>query len=458
MEQEVRVEVDCFYECATCGATIKLNIDQDIQNQKCLCGKPNYKFLKADYTEDGLNSLKYDLGLCYEEIQNFIKSYMDMPESQIKLVSMWIIGTYFHSAFPTFPFLFINAMRGSGKTRLLEIIANLANGADGQVQTGATESILFRAGIHKTLIFDEFESIGGKDKAVLREYLNACYKSGGVVNRMRKVRKQDGEGFEIEKFEPYKPIAMANIWGMEEVLGDRCLTIILEKSNNPAKTKKMQNFQRNVTLENIKRTLKRVSDVLCCYVSLQEHIKGWNGYVDERYNIISSYISLTSLNVISSSKSQSRNLDNDEIYRKIDETNINARNLELFFPLLIISNLLDYKIFEEMLKIGKDIIEKKSEEEFSESKDVSLIDFVSRKEISAFDYLAVKDLKNEFKIFLGDDDLEDKWLNNHWMGRALKRLGLILESKKVASGRIVILNVAKAKDKIKMFKQEEVKE
>src|SRR3989304_10008157 len=62
---------------------------------------------------------KIELGICYENIIEVIKKYMDMPEEQIKIVSVWIIGTYFHDCFDTYPFLFLNAMRGSGKTRLL---------------------------------------------------------------------------------------------------------------------------------------------------------------------------------------------------------------------------------------------------------------------------------------------------------------------------------------------------
>src|SRR3989304_10160453 len=65
------------------------------------------------------DDLKISLGICYENIIEVIKKYMDMPEEQIKIVSVWIIGTYFHDCFDTYPFLFLNAMRGSGKTRLL---------------------------------------------------------------------------------------------------------------------------------------------------------------------------------------------------------------------------------------------------------------------------------------------------------------------------------------------------
>ena len=137
-------------------------------------------------TEESLELAKIELGKCYERIIELIKKYMDMPEDQIKIIALWIIGTYFHSSFPSYPFLFLNAMRGSGKTRLLKIISHLAKGSNGNVQTGITEAVLFRLPSGTTLVLDECESIGSKEKAILREYLNACYKSGGVVQRMKK--------------------------------------------------------------------------------------------------------------------------------------------------------------------------------------------------------------------------------------------------------------------------------
>jgi len=48
-----------------------------------------------------------------------------------------------------------------------------------------------------------------------------------------------------EEFEPYKPLCLANIWGIEEVLGDRCVTIILEKSSRQDIMKILEDFDSN---------------------------------------------------------------------------------------------------------------------------------------------------------------------------------------------------------------------
>ena len=53
----------------------------------------------------------------------------------------------------------------------------------------------------------------------------------------------------------------------------------------------------------------------------------------------------------------------------------------------------------------------------------------------------------------GSEDM--KWLNNKWVGRALKRLSLITEKKRVSHGIQVVLDIGKAKKKIKFFKDEQ---
>ena len=132
-----------------------------------------------------------------------------------------------HSNFSTFPYLFVNAIRGSGKTRLLKIIASLSH--EGQLTASLTEAVMFRT--TGTLALDEFEGLNSKDNASLRELLNASYKKGTKIMRMTKKRGPDGESLQVEEFEPYRPLVMANIFGMTEVLGDRCVTILLEKSS-----------------------------------------------------------------------------------------------------------------------------------------------------------------------------------------------------------------------------------
>jgi hypothetical protein len=408
-------------------------------------------------TLEEADKAKIAFGGCYEDIISFLGSYMEMPEDYKKLTAIWILGTYLHKEYEVFPYLFINAMRGSGKTRLLRIISQLACNSNGQVHTGLTESVFFRTPKHFTLVIDEFEGVGGKQKSELREYLNASYKRGGVVKRMKKVTKDKETNYEPEIFEPFKPIAMANIWGMDEVLGDRCISFLLQKSDNPAKTKKIENFSDNSIIKDIKRTLEEVSCRLCMLVASKEYMEAWNTYIDYKY-LHPTLLTLPTLPTLPTSNLE--RLQQEEMFLKMDDSGIEGRNFELLFPLLLTAKILNFETFEDILRVGKDIMAWKKQDEMAESKDVSVIEFVSQCPQSyQLDYKLQIDLKREFNIFIGGvDDSDDKWLTNEWFGRSLKRLDLILDKRRKTKGNEVTLNIPKAKEKLRMFKKEEIKD
>jgi hypothetical protein len=98
------------------------------------------------------------------------------------------------------------------------------------------------------------------------------------------------------------------------------------------------------------------------------------------------------------------------------------------------------------------MIHSKREDEFAESKDVSLYDFVASMVDKGMVYFRIKELVAEFRQYLGNTDDDERWLNDKWMGRALKRLNLEIDKKRVANGVKVMLNYIKAQEKIKMFK------
>ena len=102
--------------------------------------------------------------------------------------------------------------------------------------------------------------------------------------------------------------------------------------------------------------------------------------------------------------------------------------------------------FDKMLEVGKEIMDSKKSDEFAESADVSLYQFVSSRPPD-LNYTSMKELTSLFRTYRGEED----WINEKWMGRAFKRLNLIVDSRRMASGRFVMLNVAKAAEKVKIF-------
>ncbi len=393
----------------------------------------------------------------FKEIKEAIAYYVDMSPQSVHMIALWILGTYIHSAFSAFPYLFLNAMRGSAKTRTLGIISHLAHKGNGRVHVGINERVLYRSEEGATLVLDECEQIGKKQKEELREYLNAGYKQGITVSRSKKVKTKgkdkDEETYVQEEFRPYRPISMANIWGMEEVLGDRCITLILEKSNKPEFVKIIEDFSDNPVFQKVKVRLIRIQCILCMYLRKKNYIHLWNLYVKNTY--------IHTLHTLATEDTQvTQDTLNPEIpeellpiFKDIYEADIDGRNLELFLPLLIVSLLLGQEVFKTTLGFAKEMVRNKKTEELSESKDVSFLEYIASQN-SGLEYVSIKDIAQGFKAYLNPDD-EERWLSHDWIGRALRRLSLASAKRRVSRGSEVILNIAHAQEKLKMFKTQE---
>jgi hypothetical protein len=120
-------------------------------------------------------------------------------------------------------------------------------------------------------------------------------------------------------------------------------------------------------------------------------------------------------------------------------------------PLLVLAEFLGLDIFEEIFVIAKKMVSEKKSEEYSESRDVCLYQYVLSKE-EEFEgrFVSIKQITREFLDFVGNSDREDE-ISDKWIGRALKRLNLIVDKRKMSTGREVTLNYAKAREKLKIF-------
>lgn len=338
-------------------------------------------------------------------------------------------------------------MKGSGKSRLLGLISELSH--EGSMQNSMTEAVLFRT--NGTLCIDEFESVGKKGFENLRELLNSAYKRGTLVKRMKKQKTFTGEEQVVETFNVYRPIAMANITGIENVTGDRCIKIIIEKSINEKKTKLIENYRNQEKIKVLKFTLTKLSSLECslCSVVSPEHLSLlWNSFILEQPYTLTTLSSLPHKTTLTTLKILKIS------FEKIKDSGINGRDLELSIPILVISLWIEGGLkegfFDETLNTLKFISDEKKEEEFVESYDISLIEFCSQQVEKEKEYfVSIKDLTKDFRSFLS---VEDEWINERWLGRALSRLKLTKQKKRFNWGICVILDIKKAKEKISIFK------
>jgi len=403
------------------------------------------------YEEEDIVELRKVLLTIYEKIKENLKEYIDLRDEHYDIIATWIIGTYIHENFSTYPYLYLNAMRGSGKTRLLGLIAAMSR--NGKILLSPTESVMFRISKETTLCLDELEGIMKKENAGLREILNACYKRGSTVTRMKQQKTPEGTEYLPEEFEPYKPICIANIWGMEEVLGDRCIPVILEKSDRKDVMRLIEDFDNKPSIIMVKTLLCELLVQLCSFISVDGGVYKWNYWVKQKYTTPYTHTTYNTLTTQTTQVIPDEVLKQSDIdfFEKIDSAGIIGRNLELFFPLITIASFLGEDNLNRVIEVAKQLNLEKTREEMTESKDVSLIDYISRSPDS-WNFKSVKLITDGFRAFVGNiEEADDKWLNEKWVGRALKRLNLVVDKRRMSCGVEVTVNKAKALEKMQRF-------
>ncbi|MFQ5532100.1 MAG: hypothetical protein ACE5ES_05795, partial [Candidatus Nanoarchaeia archaeon] len=169
----------------------------------------------------------------YDEIKDQLKYYIELSdEREYDLVVCWIIATYFHQVFNTFPYLFLNATKQAGKTKLLTFCSCLAfNAVPTLCQTGAS---LFRMTqeLRPTFLLDETEKFGKKDENDYRSLLLARYKKGMKVWRIEEESYNNKKVRVARGYEVYGPTLLSNISGLDDVLEDRTINITLKRTKN----------------------------------------------------------------------------------------------------------------------------------------------------------------------------------------------------------------------------------
>jgi len=382
---------------------------------------------KREYTAEDKEGMKIKLQYAYEFILESLKKYVDMNEENYNLITLWIMGTYAHEDFPSYPYLFLNAMKGSGKSRLMKLIIELSK--EGSMMNSLTEAVLFRS--KGTLGIDEFEGIGRKGTENLKELLNSGYKKGTHVKRMRKIKKFDGEDMVVEEFDVYRPIIMANIYGLvDEALKDRCITLILEKSSDNSKINLIELFEHEKNILSAKSLLKSCS--LCSVVSLLEVYQEWNNYITYIY---------THTQTTQTTQTTLLNL-----FEKMKDSNLNGREIELCLPLFILADTVG--VLDETIVTLKQIFQEKKEQEINDNLDISLYDYFSQ-ELDSPNFVAIKEITTKFKEFIGRND---EFINERWIGRRLTTLKLIKIKKRMGNGIYIIPDYKKAQEKIGMFR------
>ena len=361
-----------------------------------------------------LNGESVDPAKVYNEVKKAWKEYIEFPDPSIyDLLTLWVIGTYFHHLFNAYPYVYIGGVKRAGKTKTLTLASLLAFNAifSGNVSTSAVFRLI--QGGRCTFLIDETEHLVNPErKQDFRNLLLSGYKKGGVVYRTEKKSK---DRMVPEAFEIYSPKMLANIQGLEDVLEDRCITIIMKRGKN-------------------REIINREIDILDPYwQEIRDHLYllylcYWREILDEYLRISDVY----DVNAVCD----------------ITENNImnelSGRELELWKPILALASFFDKYIpimsqttettqttlKDEMLQLAYRKAKEKHVENMTETGEAILIETLLET-VKEDGYYKVKEIRDKMAEKFEE---EQKWLNTRWIGRALKRLGFT-DKRRLGTGR-----------------------
>ncbi len=170
----------------------------------------------------------------FQDLKEAAQHYIDLEDQRVyTLLASWVIGTYFHRMFSSFPYLHFNGNKACGKTKTLQYLCHTT--FNSEMSANNTPAYLIRVVHHNssTLLLDEVESLNkskDEDSRTIINILNAGYKKGAFVGKAEQAGKN--QTWTPRKFDAYSPKAFAGIQGLDPTLASRCIPIIMVNSSN----------------------------------------------------------------------------------------------------------------------------------------------------------------------------------------------------------------------------------
>jgi 5S rRNA maturation endonuclease (ribonuclease M5) len=170
-----------------------------------------------------------------DDIEQFSGRFLAFPSTHCHVVvALWIVHTWALSAFYVTPRLVLDSPEpGSGKTRVLEILALLCRGA--KLTLSTTTAALYRRiaaadDQPPTILQDEADAVFGRttnpQAEDLRALFNSGYKRGATVDRC----EGDSKNMRVVEFPVFAPVALAGLAGkMPATITDRSVTMHMRR-------------------------------------------------------------------------------------------------------------------------------------------------------------------------------------------------------------------------------------
>lgn len=308
----------------------------------------------------------------YAAIRKALTEYIEFQaDHYYDLVTLWSIGTYFFPLFNSYPYLYVGGFKESGKTKLLTLCSCIAFNAvfSGSITTACLYRLIQSS--RCTLVIDENEELADPQRnEEFKRILRNGYKKGSSVVRS----DMSTEDFTPRQYETYGPKILANIGGLDDVLGSRCISIPMEKSLNKEITKKEIDIDGS--------TWQNAKDLLYPFV-----LKNWR-LVRQSYSDLE---------------------DQHELYN---------REWELWKPILAMAKTFGTEIYDKIVAFAKEKAkERENQIQFEPEYDLceGLLHMVEQD-----DYYRLGSIKFQISWNYGKDPY---WLTEKYLGGLLRRAG-----------------------------------
>ena len=187
-----------------------------------------------DYSNAPAEAPPVDGAQLLDDVHAFIDRYVRFPNEHCAVaVTLWAAHTWAVSSFYVTPRLVLDSPEpGSGKTRVLELLALLCRSA--KLTLSTTTAALYRriaaAEVPPTVLQDEADAVFGRNTTPqtedLRALFNAGYKRGATVDRC----EGDSKNMKVREFPVFAPVALAGLAGkMPATITTRSVTIHMRR-------------------------------------------------------------------------------------------------------------------------------------------------------------------------------------------------------------------------------------
>lgn len=170
-------------------------------------------------------------------------------------ITLWIALTYIWPQFETLIYLVItSAVKGSGKTRLFDVLAELVPSPWRVVRP--SEAVTYRRldRDHPTLLLDEYDTIFG-DRSGQFEGIRAIFNSGNRRGTTVSRAVAKGKGFDLVDFDICSPKALAGIGPLPDTVADRAIVIRMTRRAPGEQVERLRSRNLRVLAEPIRDAL-----------------------------------------------------------------------------------------------------------------------------------------------------------------------------------------------------------